>query len=76
MASRERDKLNAPAEEQRVGDDQERFGSPADKGPESRVDLTIRGGFEDIELLPDGTSPPPAGRSWRSPQTDCLVANS
>jgi hypothetical protein len=71
MASRERDKLNAPTEEQRVGDDQKCFGSPADKGPESRVDLAIGGGCEDIELLPDG-APPPASRSWRTPQTDCL----
>ena len=52
MARRQRSQLDAPAEEERVGADQERLGSAADQNCESGLDRAVVARFDHADLDP------------------------
>ena len=54
MARRERRKLDAPADEERVGGDEEGVGPVAHEGGEGRLDLAAGAGVEDLNLQSEG----------------------
>ena len=53
MAHRERCKLDAPADEEPVGGDEEGIGPVAHEGGKGRLDLAAGAGVENLNLQPE-----------------------
>ena len=72
MACRQRGKLDAPADEEWVGADEERVGPLAPKRCEGCIDLAAGAGVEDPDLQPDSAAavsallhvPTPHAQDW------------
>ena len=54
MARRERRKLDAPADEERIGGDEEGVGPVTHEGGKGRLDFAAGAGVEDLDLQSDG----------------------
>ena len=66
MARGQRDKLIAPAGEERVGADRQRVGAVAGQARKSRLDIVARAGVQDVELQPEARAAARLPSPWTS----------